>query len=126
MNVSIPEIQFPQPSRNTEMTDSTYERELELDEAFQNLSLEDIDGKNDNSRIKELETRLYKLHDYLRSTEKAHYQKIREMKEDILSLRSSAASSDVESVNLSRIIDAGHIKFQGKIQSNFVKIYFWT
>ena len=105
-----------QLSRNTEMTDSTYERELELDEAFQNLSLEDIDGKNDNSRIKELETRLYKLHDYLRSTEKAHYQKIREMKEDILSLRSSAASSDVESVNLSRIIDAGHIKFQGKIQ----------
>ena len=88
------------------MTDSTYERELELDEAFQNLSLEDIDGKNDNSRIKELETRLYKLHDYLRSTEKAHYQKIREMKEDILSLRSSGASSDVESVNLSRIIDA--------------------
>ena len=105
-----------QPSRNTEMTDSTYERELELDEAFQNLSLEDIDGKNGNSRIQELETRLYKLHDYLRSTEKAHYQKIKEMKEDILSLRSSAASSDTESVNISRIIDAGHIKFQGKIQ----------
>ena len=99
------------------MTDSAYQRELELDEAFQTLHSDHTDDRNDASRIKGLEDRLFKLHEYLRTTEKSHYRKIKEMQGDILSLRSSAASSDIDSVTLSKDIDAGQIKFQGKIQT---------
>jgi len=112
----IMETKNSKPWKGDVMTDSAYERELELDEAFQTLNSDDTDDRNDASRIKGLEDRLFKLHEYLRTTEKSHYKKIKEMKVDILSLRSSAASSDVESATLSKNIDPGQIKFHVKFK----------
>ena len=100
----------------TEMTDSAYERELELDEAFQTRRSNGSDEPNDSSRINELENRLFKLQDYLRSTEKAHNRKINDIKEDILSIKSSCTSSEAGSVLTTKNYESGRIDFQGRTQ----------
>ena len=100
----------------TEMTDSAYERELELDEAFQTRRSNGSDEPNDSSRISELENRLFKLQDYLRSTEKAHSRKINDIKEDILSIKSSCTSSEAGSVLMTKNHEGGRIDFPGRTQ----------
>ena len=101
----------------TALTDSSYERELELDEAFQTRCSNASDEQNDSSRINELENRLLKLQDYLRSTEKAHNRKINDIKEDILSIKSSCTSSEAGSVLMTKNHESGKIDFPGRTQA---------